>query len=176
MDTGVGPEIVVAIGVNYVIGKNGDLPWRGKFPADMARFRELTSGHSVIMGRKTWESLPTKFRPLPHRHNIVVSRQRTYRAQGALICSSLDEAMKLCVPHQRAFVIGGAELYRLALPMTTMIHLTIIHHNFEGDSTFPKLDLTKDWHEVQRKDFEADTKNHFRYSFMTLLRRIHEHR
>jgi dihydrofolate reductase len=136
-----------------VIGKDGHLPW--KLPADMARFKALTMGHAVLMGRKTWESLPPKFRPLPGRLNLVLSRQSDHRATGATDVRNLEQAVEKArmwydmresqgedVPQDaQLFVIGGAQVYELALPRADRLCLTFVHHAFEGDARFPAFDL-----------------------------------
>jgi dihydrofolate reductase len=136
-----------------VIGKDGALPW--KLPADMARFKQLTTGHAVLMGRKTWESLPEKFRPLPDRYNLVMSRQTPLNPRGADKVRSVEEAIERArrwfdmredngeanPADPQLFVIGGAEIYALALPLAKRLALTFIHHPFDGDARFPDFDL-----------------------------------
>ncbi|MDP3402720.1 MAG: dihydrofolate reductase [bacterium] len=135
-------SIAVAIGRdqqhNRVIGCKGDLLWH--IPDDLKRFKALTLGHPVIMGRRTWESLPEKVRPLPGRTNIVVTRDNDYRAQGALIAHSFPEAISLARNAEGAseiFVAGGTEIYQCALPFTTNLYLTVIDDEKEGDAFFP---------------------------------------
>ncbi|MGE5541306.1 MAG: dihydrofolate reductase [Bacillota bacterium] len=120
------------------IGKNGDLLWH--IPADLGRFKSLTIGHPVIMGRKTWESLPEKFRPLPGRTNIVVSRDTGYSASGATVVNTLEEAFEMAKGTEGAdkiFVIGGGQLYEAALPYADQLDLTLINDPVEGDTFFP---------------------------------------
>ncbi len=142
-----GPRVylVAALAANGVIGKDGGLPWR--LPEDMRHFKELTLGHPVIMGRKTWESLG---KPLPGRENLVVSRTAAYEAPGASVCASLDAALALCAGEPVAFVIGGGELYAAALPLADGLVLTEIHRDFTGDARFPEFDRAA-WRETQRK-------------------------
>lgn len=142
-----GPRVylVAALAANGVIGKGGQLPWR--LPEDMRHFKELTLGHPVIMGRKTWESLG---KPLPGRENLVVSRTAAYEAPGASVCASLDAALALCAGEPVAFVIGGSELYAAALPLADGLVLTEIHRDFTGDARFPEFDRAA-WREAQRK-------------------------
>lgn len=131
-------SMVVAVGKNRVIGKDNQLLWR--IPDDMKRFKTLTSRHPVIMGRKTWESLPKTFRPLPDRTNIVVSRQKEYRARGAVVTDSLKGALEAAsgAPgSDEIFIIGGAQLYSEALPRTDRLYLTRIDDEKEGDTYFP---------------------------------------
>lgn len=131
--------IIVAKSQNGVIGRQGGLPWH--IPGDLRRFRELTIGQTVIMGRKTYESLPDAVRPLPGRTNIIVSRDPAYYSEGALVASSLRVAMKIAVGDP-VFVIGGEQIYQLALPLADKILLTLVHREIQGDCYFPELDTT----------------------------------
>jgi dihydrofolate reductase len=127
--------LVAAVAANGVIGRDGGLVFR--HPADAKHFRDTTMGAPVIMGRKTWESLPERFRPLPGRHNIVVSRQPSYRANGADVTTGLEAALALAAGAPRVFVIGGAELYAQALPRATGLVITEVQADFQGDVLFP---------------------------------------
>lgn len=130
--------IIAAIGKNRELGKGGELLWQ--LPDDMRRFKALTTGHPVIMGRKTWESLPPKFRPLPGRTNIVVTRQSGYRAEGAVVVDGLSDAFLAAADAPGAdetFVIGGGELYTAALPYATRLCLTLVDATAEADTYFP---------------------------------------
>lgn len=130
--------IIAAIGKNRELGKSGKLLWH--LPDDMRRFKDLTMGHPVIMGRKTWESLPEKFRPLPGRTNVVVTRQDGYKAKGAIVAGSFEaaRAVAACVSGaDEIFIIGGGELYTAALPVTDRLYLTLIEDDKEGDTFFP---------------------------------------
>jgi len=129
--------IIVAASENNVIGNRQGLPWR--LPADLAYFRKVTLGHPVVMGRKTYQSIG---KPLPHRLNIVVSRQPQFQAEGCLVVTSLEEARLACGHAHKAFIIGGSELYRLALPSVDMIYLTRVHAVVDGDTFLPDLDLS----------------------------------
>lgn len=155
--------LIAAVAKNGVIGSGNALPWR--LPADMRRFRALTTGHSVIMGRKTWESIG---RPLPDRQNIVVTRQRDFRADGAIVKPSLDEALRAATFPAPVFCIGGGELYALALPRATTLHCTQIDQDFAGETRFPDYDLTA-WRETAREDHRAP--EGFNYAFVTFERR-----
>ncbi len=137
--------IIAAVAANGVIGSNSALPWR--LPDDLSRFRALTTGHAVIMGRRTWASIG---RPLPGRQNIVVSRQRELRLDGAEIAESLESALGLVRMPPPAFCIGGGELYALALPQAQQLHLTEIARAFDGDVTFPAFDRSR-WRETGRE-------------------------
>jgi dihydrofolate reductase len=152
--------LVVAIADNGVIGNNGFIPWR--ISDDMKRFKALTLGHTVVMGRKTWDSLPKK--PLPGRLNVVVTRQRDWNAEGAEVAHSLDEAISHA--SGAVMVIGGAEIYQRALPLATRIELTEVHNDVEGDARFV-LDR-RGWHESLREDHV--TPDGLRYSYVTLER------
>ena len=147
MSQPAGPRVtlVAAVAANGVIGAGGKLPWR--LPEDLKRFRALTLGHPVIMGRRTWESLG---KPLPGRENIVVTRSRGYDAPGAHVAASLEAALAFCAGEPTAFVIGGGELYAAALPLARVLVLTEIHRDYAGDAWFPEFDHTV-WRETQRK-------------------------
>ena len=152
--------LVVAIADNGVIGKQGAIPWH--ISEDMKRFKALTLGHTVVMGRKTWDSLPRK--PLPGRVNVVVTRQADWQAQGAVAASSLGQAT--AGTSGMVMVIGGQEIYERALPLATRIELTEVHKNFDGDTRFD-LDRTG-WHEAAREDHV--TPDGLAYSYVTLTR------
>jgi len=152
--------LVVAIANNGVIGNNGAIPWH--ISDDMKRFKALTIGHTVVMGRKTWDSLPK--RPLPGRINVVVTRQKDWRADGAVTASSLGQAT--AGTSGTVMVIGGAEIYERALPLASRIELTEIHQDFEGDARFV-LDRSG-WNETLREDHV--TPEGLRYSYVTLTR------
>jgi dihydrofolate reductase len=154
-------HLIFARAANGVIGKDGGLPWH--LPEDMAHFKRTTSGHPVLMGRKTWDSLPPKFRPLPGRTNIVVTRQPQWQAEGALRAGSMDEAIALCPDDADAWVIGGAEIYRQALPLAHTAVVTEIDAAFEGDALAPQFG--PQWQEVQRERRTAA--NGLAFSFVT---------
>jgi dihydrofolate reductase len=156
--------LILAMADNGVIGNGGGIPWR--LPDDMRRFKALTLGKPNIMGRKTWESLPKK--PLPGRTNIVVTRDGNYRADGATVVATLDEALGRAKAENptEIMVIGGAEIYRAALPFATRIELTEIHARIEGDTTFA-FDRAG-WNEVAREDNKTEAG--LAYSFVTLQR------
>jgi len=143
--------IIAAVARNGVIGRDGKLPW--SLPEDLKRFKELTMGYPVIMGRLTWESLG-KWRPLPGRQNIVVTRNASYEAPGAQIASSLDEAIKLCkaVEAPIAWVIGGQQLFKEALDVASLMKITVIHQDFEGDAWFPEFKPWI-WEETMRESY-----------------------
>lgn len=140
--------LIAAVARNRVIGNDNKLLWH--IPEDMRHFRETTRGKPVIMGRKTWESLPDSFRPLPGRLNIVVSRNRAYRPDGAELAASLDEAVAKAGVAGDVFVIGGAELYRQAMPIAGKLYITEIDADFVGDAVFPEINKAK-WQERSRE-------------------------
>lgn len=152
--------LVVAIADNGVIGKDGGIPWH--ISEDLKRFKALTLGHTIVMGRKTWDSLPRK--PLPGRVNVVVTRQVEWHAEGAITASSLGQAT--AGTSGTVMVIGGAEIYERALPLASRIELTEVHKNLNGDARFD-LDRT-DWRETARE--EHLTADGLRYSYVTLVR------
>ena len=129
---------MAAVARNGVIGRDGAIPWQ--IPEDMRHFRELTIGHPVVMGRRTWDSLPDRFRPLPGRRNIVVTRNPDWHADGAVRAGSLGEALELVEDSDRVFVIGGAQLYADALPLADELLITEIDAGVEGDTFFPSWD------------------------------------
>lgn len=157
-------SLVVAMADNGVIGANGALPWR--IADDMRRFKALTVGKPCIMGRKTWDSLPRK--PLPGRGNIVVTRDADFRADGAIVVHSLDDALACAATAGEACVIGGAEIYRAALARATLVHLTEVHADVEGDTRMPLFDRAL-WRETAREDHA--TQEGLSYSYVTLERR-----
>jgi|SRR6185503_19173147 len=154
---------IVATSENNAIGKNNHLLWH--LPADLKHFKDITSGHSIIMGRKTFDSVG---KPLPNRRNIVVTRQHI-AIPGCEVVSSIDEALALCNGEDEVFIGGGAEIYRAAMHRTDRIYLTIVHHHFEADTFFPELDKSE-WKEVSHQEHEPDHKNPLAYSFITLER------
>jgi len=158
--------VIAAVAKNGVIGANNGLPWR--LPDDLKRFRALTTGHAVIMGRKTWETLS---RALPERQNIVVTHRADYHAAGAEVAQSLDDALRRVVHPAPAFCIGGAELYRVALPRADELHLTEIDRAFDGDTHFPALDRGT-WREIARESHRQAGPGGFHYAFVTYRRAV----
>ena len=139
-------KLIYARSRNGVIGRDGQLPWH--LPADLAHFKQTTLGQAVVMGRKTWDSLPERFRPLPGRTNIVITRQTDWHAPGALVAHSLDQAMSLCPAPGPLWVIGGAEIYAQALPLASTVVVTEIDVEVQGDAHAPKLGT--EWKEMSR--------------------------
>jgi dihydrofolate reductase len=158
--------LVGAVARGGVIGRAGTIPWR--LPEDLARFRELTMGQPVVMGRKTWESLPDRFRPLPGRRNVVVTRNSAWHAEGAERAESLEDALRLVDGAERVSVIGGGELYAAALPLADELLLTEIDTAVEGDTWFPSWDLA-DFEEASRERLATEAGVPF--SFVRYVRR-----
>ena len=144
-------SLIVAVAENRVIGKDNDLIWN--LPKDMRFFKEKTTGHHVIMGRKNFESIPEKYRPLPNRTNIIVTRKKQYEAENILTVNSVKEGIEIAKKNndKEPFIIGGGEIYELSLKedLVDKIYLTKLHKEFSGDTFFPKLD--KKWKEIKRK-------------------------
>jgi len=157
---------VVAVAENGVIGRDNQLIWH--LPADLRHFKELTLGHPIIMGRRTFESIG---RPLPKRTNIVVTRHLAWEAEGCTVAYSVPTALELAQQtDEHVFIIGGAEIYRQALAAADTIHLTEVHHSFEGDVFFPEINHSE-WRETTRERHEPDEKHAYAFSFVTLQRR-----
>ncbi|HEY0262531.1 MAG TPA: dihydrofolate reductase [Chitinophagales bacterium] len=161
-------SIVVAIAENNAIGKSGDLLW--KLPNDMKRFKDVTMGHCVLMGRKTYESIPEKFRPLTGRTNIVVSRNST-PIQGVQVVKSIEDGIEFAKKQGETelMIVGGGEIYKQTFPIADKIYLTIVHRQFEADTHFPKIEINE-WKNENRQYFRADEKHVYPYTFVDLLR------
>ena len=153
--------IIVAAAENNIIGNDNKLIWH--LSNDLKRFKELTKGHHVIMGRKTFESMP---KALPNRTNIIITRKKDYFAENAIVTNSLDEAIKLTSDDPQPFIIGGGEIYKIALNISDRIELTRVHHNFDGDTYFPDID-NKIWTEINRTKKKKDDKHKYDYTFIT---------
>ncbi|MEO5603193.1 MAG: dihydrofolate reductase [Cyclobacteriaceae bacterium] len=156
---------IAALSKNKVIGKNNDLPWR--LPDDMRFFMETTKGHHVIMGRKNYDSLQDKFKPLPHRTNIVITRQMDFKAPGCIVLNAIQPGLEIARGHgeRECFIIGGAEIYKLAMPLTTRLYLTEIDAHIEGDTHFPDFDKEQ-WKEISRNHHPLDNKHHYPFDFV----------
>jgi dihydrofolate reductase len=159
-------SVVVAVSENGVIGRDNQLPWR--LPSDLGHFKRLTTGHTVVMGRKTYESIG---KPLPHRRNIVVSRNAEFQAMGIEVVSSLGDALKACIGEAEVFVIGGASIYGEALAMEVVdrIYLTIVHADVEGDTRFEIPD-GKHWRVTHSEYHPSDDRNAYAHTFLTKVR------
>jgi dihydrofolate reductase len=158
-------SLIAAMASNRVIGKNNDLPWQ--LPDDMKYFMQTTKGHHCIMGRKNYDSIPAKFKPLPQRTNIVVTRQKDLAAPGCVVVDSIEQALKIAADsgEPEAFIIGGAEIYHLGLPHAHRIYLTEIAAAVNGDTYFPAFDHAQ-WHEASRVHHAADERHVYAFDFV----------
>ncbi len=158
-------SVIAAMSRNRIIGRDGALPWH--LPTDLARFKSITTGHTVIMGRKTFESVG---KPLPNRRTIVITRNNDYQCAGVFVAHSLDEALDQAAREDEIFILGGEAVYRIALPRADCLYLTIIHATIEGDTYFPTLDFD-DWKLVEDERHEADDRHAYAFSFRRYERR-----
>jgi dihydrofolate reductase len=157
--------MIAAASENNALGKNNELVWH--LPNDFKRFKTLTSGHHIIMGRKTFESFP---KPLPNRTHIVISRQESYKPEGCIVVNSLEKAIEICPKDEEIYIIGGGEIYNLGISFSDKIELTRVHHNFEADAFFPEID-TNNW-ELELSEFNPkDDKHLFDYTYQTYIRK-----
>lgn len=159
--------IVVAAAENNVIGKDNDLIWH--LPADLKHFKSLTMGHPMIMGRKTFEAIG---KPLPGRTSIIITTQKNYQAEGCVVVHSLEEAIAKGreLDAEQVSIIGGANVYKQALPLADILYVTRVHASFEGDAYFPELPDDA-WQVVEQEHHEPDEKNKYSYTFLTLKRK-----
>jgi len=160
-------SLIVAASENNVIGRDNTLPW--DLPDDLQFFREKTEGHPIILGRKNYESIG---RPLPNRTNIIVSRQEGLEIEGCTVFTSIEEAIDWAkqIDDGEAFVIGGGQIYKLALPMADRVYLTRVHEEIEGDVLFPELP-EDEWEEVERTEHSKDNRHAYEFSFITYDRK-----
>ena len=164
--TTLAPALIVAVSDNGVIGRDGDLPWR--LSADLRRFKALTMGHHLIMGRRTWDSIG---RPLPGRTTVVLTRDPDWDPPpGVRVARSFTEALDIARDDDRPFVVGGAEVYRTALPFVDTLYVTVVHAEVAGDTQLPEVDWSM-WHKVESDDHPADEKNQHPYTFEVWRRR-----
>lgn len=159
--------IIAAIAKNNALGKDNDLIWH--LPADLKRFKKMTTGHYIIMGRNTFESIG---KPLSNRTTIIITRNKNYFKEECLIAHNLEKAIELAENNIPIFIIGGAQIYKEAMgkKLVDRLDITQIHHEFEADVFFPKIDLDF-WKETKREDFEADEINKYKYSFVTYFKK-----
>tara|TARA_B100001250_G_scaffold232956_1_gene200023 strand:+ start:1238 stop:1732 length:495 start_codon:yes stop_codon:yes gene_type:complete len=157
--------IIAAVSINNVIGNKNKLIWN--LPNDLKRFKKLTTGHSIIMGRKTFDSLTN---PLPDRDNIVITRSTNYSNPGIKVCSSIEEAMSLTKTDTQPFIIGGGEIYSQTINMVDKIELTRVHEKFDGDAYFPEIPLDI-FELINEEKYSSDSENEFDYSYLTYKKR-----
>ncbi len=156
-------SLIVAMDKNRLIGADNRLPWR--LPDDMAWFKEKTMGKPVIMGRKTYQSIPKRFRPLPGRHNIVVTRNRDFTSPGCTVVYSIDAAIAAAGDVDEVVIVGGAQLYEQCLSQVTRIYLTLIDAEFDGDAYFPEIDPA-DWREIYCREHTADERHAYAFTWL----------
>lgn len=156
---------IVAVSENQVIGKDNQLPWH--LPADLQHFKTITMGRPILMGRKTYESIG---KPLPGRCNVIITSDESYQAPGCVIANSIATAFDAVSYSEEVFVIGGAGLFQQVLPQIQRLYLTLIHHQFEGDTFFPEIDWSE-WAEIKHENHKPDADNKYAYSFLTLHRK-----
>lgn len=157
-------SLIAAVAENNVIGKDNNLPWH--LPTDMKYFRDTTMRHCVIMGRKNYDSIPLKYRPLEGRTNIVVTRQKDFIAEKCIVVNSIADAIEEAKKKNETevFIIGGADIYKQTIEIADKLYVTHINHTFEGDAFFPKIDSNK-WKKTMQKDLKVDEKNKYPFSF-----------
>ncbi|MFQ3297864.1 MAG: dihydrofolate reductase [Polaribacter sp.] len=155
--------VIAAIATNNALGKDNDLIWH--LPADLKRFKKVTTGHYIVMGRNTFESIG---RPLPNRTTIIITRNKNYFKEGCLIANSLEQAVEMSKEEAQVFIIGGAQIYKetIAKNLAQQLDITLVHKDFEADVYFPEIDA-KIWKEIARENFKADEKNKLDYSFIS---------
>ena len=166
-------SLIAALTKNRVIGRNNDLPWN--LPDDMKYFMQTTKGHPVIMGRKNYESIPEKFRPLPNRTNIIITRQPDFYASGCIISHSLSEAISAAAKLQQdeIFLIGGSQIYKEGIALCTKMYLTEIEAVLEGDVFFPEIKM-QEWKAVSKRNHEADSRHIYSFDFVVYERILPE--
>jgi dihydrofolate reductase len=157
--------MVVAIAQNYAIGKDNELLWH--LPKDLKHFKTITSGGTIIMGRKTFDSIG---KPLPNRRNIVITRNTDLTIKGAEVVNSVEGALKIAEGDDVVYIVGGGEIYKMAMDVTDRIYLTTVHHDFEGDAYFPEIDYNI-WKETASEHHQSDEKHQFSFTFSTLDRK-----
>jgi len=158
-------SIIVAVAQHNVIGKDNKLIWH--LPKDLKHFKETTTGHFIIMGRKTFES---NGRPLPNRTNVIITKDKNYQAEGCIVVHSLKEALDFAKNESEVFIIGGGEIYKQAMPIADRIYLTKVHQLFDGDTFFPEINMNE-WTEISNQYFAPDEKNKYPFSIILLERR-----
>ncbi|HQE33173.1 diacylglycerol kinase [Flavobacterium alvei] len=157
--------LIAAVAENNALGKNNDLLWH--LPKDFKRFKEITSGHHIIMGRKTFESFP---KPLPNRTHVIITRQKDYVHEGCIVVQDLESAIAVCPKNEDAFVIGGGEIYSQSIHLADQLDITRVHHSFEADVYFPEIN-SKIWELTSEIFNHKDEKHLYDYTFQTFVRK-----
>jgi dihydrofolate reductase len=156
--------MIAAVAENNALGKNNELVWH--LPNDFKRFKSLTTNHHIIMGRKTFESFP---KPLPNRVHVVITRQTDYNPEGCIVVDSIEKAIAVCPEDEDSYIIGGGEIYNLALPFSDIIEITKVHHTFEADTFFPAINKNE-WQLVESEENFKDEKHLYDYTYETYIR------
>jgi dihydrofolate reductase len=157
--------IIAAVSENNALGKDNDLVWH--LPDDFKRFKQLTSGHYIVMGRKTFESFP---KPLPNRTHVIVTRQKYYAPEGCIVANSLQEAIQLCPKNVDTYIIGGGEIYKQSMAFAAVLEITRVHNIFEADTFFPEIDSTI-WKLAYEEFHPKDEKHNFSFTYQTYQRK-----
>ena len=157
--------LIAAAAENNALGKDNQLVWH--LPDDFKRFKQLTSGHHIIMGRKTFESFP---KPLPNRTHVVITRQKKYAPEGCIVVNSMEKAIEICPENEVIYIIGGGEIYNLGMPFANKIELTRVHDTFDADAFFPEIN-SNELDLVTQEFHPKDERHHFDFSFQTYLKR-----
>ena len=157
--------LIVAVGKNNELGKENDLVWH--LPNDFKRFKKLTTGHHIIMGRKTFESFP---KPLPNRVHVVITRNEDYKREGTIIVHSMKEALQITKNDTQPFIIGGGEIYSLGVPIADKIELTRVHGSFDADTFFPEIQINE-WELIKEEHHDIDENHKYAYTYLTYLRK-----
>ena len=157
--------MIAAVAENNALGKDNDLLWH--LPNDFKRFKEITTGHHIIMGRKTFESFP---KPLPNRTHVIISRQKDFSKEGCIVVQDLEKALAVCPKNEDVYIIGGGEIYKQFLPFADQLDITRVHNSFDADVYFPEIDL-EIWQLSSETVHQKDEKHLFDYSFQTFVRK-----
>ncbi|MBS7229865.1 dihydrofolate reductase [Flavobacterium psychroterrae] len=157
--------MIAAVAENNALGKDNELVWH--LPNDFKRFKSLTTNHHIIMGRKTFESFP---KPLPNRVHVVITRQKDYNHEGCIVVDSIEKAIAACPENEDSYIIGGGEIYNLALPYTDIIEITKVHHTFEADAFFPEIN-NDEWQLVESEENYKDEKHLYDYTYETYIKK-----
>jgi dihydrofolate reductase len=157
--------LIAAVAENNALGKDNQLLWH--LPDDFKRFKNITSGHYIIMGRKTFESFP---KPLPNRTHVIISRQKNYAPENCIVVNSIQQAIAICPRNEEVFVIGGGEIYNQSIEIADKIDITRVHHSFEADTYFPEINLNK-WQLTFEEYHQKDDKHQYDFSFQTFIKK-----
>ncbi|WP_281227753.1 dihydrofolate reductase [Flavobacterium aquiphilum] len=156
--------MIAAVAENNALGKNNELVWH--LPNDFKRFKALTTGHHIIMGRKTFESFP---KPLPNRTHVVVTRNKDYNPGGCIVVDSIEKAIAVCPENETTYIIGGGEIYNLGLPFADQLEITKVHHSFDADAFFPEIN-SDEWKEIQTEFNPIDDKHQYAFTYQTFVK------